>query len=270
MENESNTPQEPDEQNTGGDWLSETKNWIQDNIRIVLSVIIVLAIGFGVYFYSKRGAENTELSLQDETTQNAELKDKLLEGGNEELTEEEKQKLSEEAKRIAQEEGANIEDQQPQDESGQQAEEVKPTAEPTAQPTVQPTAEPTVEPTAQPTPQPSPEVKREEPQKPETVINQSAGNYEVTAASGDSLTTLARSAAKQYLDANNDSSITKEHKIYIEDYLAKRMGNSNRLKVGEVKTFSENDIKSAIDAAKQLTPNQLEHLKIFSQKVSNI
>jgi len=265
MENESNTPQEPDEEPTGGDWLSETKNWIQDNIRIVLSVIIVLAIGFGVYFYSKRGAENTELSLQEETTENAELKEKLLEGNNEELSEEEKQKLSEEARKIAQEEGAKVENNEPAVEATPQEE-----AQPTAAPTAEPTAAPTVQPTAEPTPQPTPEVKKDEPQKPETVINQSAGNYEVTAASGDSLTTLARSAVKQYLDANNDSSITKEHKIYIEDYLAKRMGNSNRLKVGEVKTFGENDIKSAIDAAKQLTPNQLEHLKIFSERVSNI
>ena len=236
MENESDTPEQ------SGDWLSETKNWIQDNIRIVLSVIIVLAIGFGVYFYSKRGAEETPGQLAEETTENADLDQLLQEGESEQLSEEEKSRLSEEAKKIAQEEAQS----QPSEEAP--AEEVKAPEEPAS---VQ----------AQTTP---------EPPKPETVITQSAGNYEVTAANGDSLTTLARSAARQYLDANNDASITKEHKIYIEDYLAKKMGYSHRLNVGEVKTFSENDIKGAIEAAKKLTPSQLEHLKVFSKNVSNL
>ena len=38
------------------------KDWIQDNIRIIVSVLLVCLIGFSIYSYAKRGENKVELS----------------------------------------------------------------------------------------------------------------------------------------------------------------------------------------------------------------
>ncbi len=214
MKNEGEAP-EPSE-----GWPSEIKNWIHDNVRIVLSIVIVLAIALGVYSYSKRGAEETEENLAEETSEEVNIEE-IIEGKTDE--EEADSEEITEIEEFTEEEVA--------------------------------TEEVATETT---------------PQQEETIISQDGGSYEVTAAKGDSLTTLARSAIKQYLDNHNDPSITAEHKVYMEDYLAKKMGYSSQLNIGEKKTFSENDIELALKDAKTLTSNQLENLKVFSQQVPGL
>jgi hypothetical protein len=58
MEEEKN---EKDEQITD-DELEGTGNWLQDNLRIIISIIIVVAIAGGVYSYSKRNQVATDKS----------------------------------------------------------------------------------------------------------------------------------------------------------------------------------------------------------------
>lgn len=217
MKNEGDIP-EP-----SGNWPSEIKNWIQDNVRIVLSIVIVLVIALGVYSYSKRGVEESGEKLAEETTEKTDLQ-KLIEEDSAKLADEgeEEEANSEEVTDI---EDAVVVEEQPTEETSEQK---------------------------------------------EAVISQTDGSYEVTAASGDSLTTLARSAVSQYLDTHNDPSVTAEHKVYMEDYLAKKMGYSSQLNIGETKTFSEGDIASALEASKTLTPGQLDHLKVFSQQVPSL
>ena len=217
MKNEGDIP-EP-----SGNWPSEIKNWIQDNVRIVLSIVIVLVIALGVYSYSKRGVEESGEKLAEETTEKTDLQ-KLIEEDSAKLADEgeEEEANSEEVTDI---EDAVVVEEQPTEETSEQK---------------------------------------------EAVISQTDGSYEVTAASGDSLTTLARSAVSQYLDTHSDPSVTAEHKVYMEDYLAKKMGYSSRLNIGETKTFSEGDIASALEASKTLTPGQLDHLKVFSQQVPSL
>ena len=227
MKNEGDIP-EP-----SGNWPSEIKNWIQDNVRIVLSIVIVLVIALGVYSYSKRGVEESGEKLAEETTEKTDLQ---------KLIEEDSAKLADEGE----EEEAN-------------SEEVTDIEETT---TEEMDTEDAVIVEEQPTEETS--------EQKEAVISQTDGSYEVTAASGDSLTTLARSAVSQYLDTHSDPSVTAEHKVYMEDYLAKKMGYSSRLNIGETKTFSEGDIASALEASKTLTPGQLDHLKVFSQQVPSL
>ncbi len=217
MKNEGDIP-EP-----SGNWPSEIKNWIQDNVRIVLSIVIVLVIALGVYSYSKRGVEESGEKLAEETTEKTDLQ-KLIEEDSAKLADEgeEEEANSEE---VTDTEDAVIVEEQPTEETSEQK---------------------------------------------EAVISQTDGSYEVTAASGDSLTTLARSAVSQYLDTHSDPSVTAEHKVYMEDYLAKKMGYSSQLNIGETKTFSEGDIASALEASKTLTPGQLDHLKVFSQQVPSL
>jgi len=227
MKNEGDIP-EP-----SGNWPSEIKNWIQDNVRIVLSIVIVLVIALGVYSYSKRGVEESGEKLAEETTEKTDLQ---------KLIEEDSAKLADEGE----EEEAN-------------SEEVTDIEETT---TEEMDTEDAVIVEEQPTEETS--------EQKEAVISQTDGSYEVTAASGDSLTTLARSAVSQYLDTHSDPSVTAEHKVYMEDYLAKKMGYSSQLNIGETKTFSEGDIASALEASKTLTPGQLDHLKVFSQQVPSL
>jgi len=106
---------------------------------------------------------------------------------------------------------------------------------------------------------------------PETQIPvQEVGKYLETAKDGEGITHLARRALKKYLqDHPQDFDVTPEQKIYIEDYLAKSMGNK-WLNLGEKVEFSENLIQEAIGKAKDLTPEQLQNLTQFSQLVPNL
>jgi len=87
---------------------------------------------------------------------------------------------------------------------------------------------------------------------------------------GEGITHLARRALGKYLQEKpQDFTVTPEHKIYIEDYLAKSMGD-RLLNLGEKVEFSEPLIKEAIEKAKDLTPAQLENLTQFSQLVPGL
>jgi len=87
---------------------------------------------------------------------------------------------------------------------------------------------------------------------------------------GEGITHLARRALNQYLQEKpQDFEITPEHKIYIEDYLAKSTGD-RWLNLGEEIEFSEVLIKEAIERAKDLTPEQLQNLAQFSQLVPTL
>jgi len=101
-------------------------------------------------------------------------------------------------------------------------------------------------------------------------VSQEAGKYLETAQTGEGITHLARRALKKYLQENpQDFEVTAEHKIYIEDYLAKKMGD-RWLNLGEKVEFSEPLLKEAIEKAKDLTPAQLQNLTQFSQLVPGL
>ena len=94
--------------------------------------------------------------------------------------------------------------------------------------------------------------------------------YLETAQIGEGITHLARRSLGKYLQEKpQDFEITSEHKIYIEDYLAKSMGN-RWLNLGEKVEFSESLLKEAIEKAKDLTPDQLQNLTQFSQLVPSL
>jgi len=94
--------------------------------------------------------------------------------------------------------------------------------------------------------------------------------YLEIAQDGEGITHLARRALKKYLQEKpQDFEITPEHKIYIEDYLAKAMGGG-WLNLGEEVEFSEVLIKEAIEKSKNLSPEQLQNLTQYSQLVSTL
>ncbi len=48
----------------------KAKQWLQDNLRIIISILIVVAIAGGIYSYSKRSqSPSQELASQEMTSQ---------------------------------------------------------------------------------------------------------------------------------------------------------------------------------------------------------
>ncbi len=191
----------------------KVKNWIQDNIRIIISVLIVVAIAGVIYSYSNRSQDSIseeELVLEDEFMM-------------EDLGLEEETDLP-------------------------KAQDVDLKDEPE---TVQ---------------------INEDPAQVETqIISQETEEAFVeTAITGDSQTTLARKALASYLEKNNDSELTAEHKIYIEDYLRKNVNHTSGISVGDQMSFSKNLIKNSIEKSKTLSDSQLNNLKKYSARVSGL
>jgi len=200
------------------------KNWIQDNIRIIISVLIVIVIAGGIYSYSNRTQEivyDDELALEDEFT-------------------------------IDQEEEEITEDQAIEEESDQPTEmETEEDVQVNDNP-----AETMIE----------AEVKPE----PKIISQETEESFVETAVVGDGKTHLARKALASYLEKNNDSELTAEHKIYIEDFLRKNVDHTGGVRTGDQISFSKNLIKDSIEKSKTLTDSQLENLKKYSARVPSL
>ncbi len=95
-------------------------------------------------------------------------------------------------------------------------------------------------------------------------------NYVEVAEKGEGITHLVRKALKEYLSGNSqDFEVTPEHKIYIEDYMAKKIGD-NWLSLGENLEISGNLLDEAITRSESLSPEQLENLTQYSQLVPSL
>lgn len=192
------TPQTQEESKT-----EDLKRWFQDNLRIVVSIAIVVIIAGGIYSYSKRG----ETTLTEETN-----------------------------KVVVDEQTISTEDEKP-------SEQTKET-----------------------------EVKEEAKQEVSSTATsqETESSFVETAGKGSSLTTLARKATADYLEKNQDSSLTKEHKIFIEDYLRKNVSTKGGVKVGTSVEFSKELIQKAIEKSKTLNEKQLKNLEKYSARVTTL
>lgn len=189
--------------------VDQVKNWLQDNLRIVVSILIVVAIAGGIYSYSKRGT--TPVAEKDRT-----------------------------------EEVAQIDEQSAQDESSSETEEstnsgIKST-----------------------------ETKSATQEKATPSSQETEGSFIETAGKGEGVTHLSRRALANYLEKNPDSSLSKEHKIYIEDYLRKNVKHQGGVKVGTNVEFSKQLISQAIEQSKKLNERQLQNLKQYSARVTTL
>jgi len=189
------------------------KNWIQDNVRIIISVLIVVAIAGVIYSYSNRSQDSTlenEVALEDEFAID-----------DQDLDEEDV------VTSIETEETAEVEGEVKVDEASAEIET-------------------------------------------EVISQETEESFVETAVVGDGQTTLARKALASYLEKNNDSELTVEHKIYIEDYLRKNVNHSGSVTVGSQISFSKNLIKDSIEKSKTLNMAQLENLKKYSARVPSL
>lgn len=181
---------------------NQAKAWIQENLRIIVSVFIVAAIALGIYSYSERSQ-----TLSDDSSI-------LLDTKGEEA-----------------------------DATTEEDEQV--TSSDTAQDKVQTGVVVT------------PELSRE-----------TEASFVEQAENGNGTTHLARRALAHYLEKNPDSSLTAEHKVYIEDYLRKNISYQGTVTNKTSIDFSKDLIRQAIDTSKTLNDYQLQNLKKYSARVS--
>lgn len=203
--------------------FGKIKEWTQENIRIIVSVLIVFLIASSIYSYSKRGEESVELA--DKSSDIEEILEDLS---------------SMEA------EDAEVSESAATDETAAEMDEETVTQEEVA---VAPAQE------AAPAPQQV------------ATAQETENSFIESAQAGDGTTHLARRALAHYLEKNADSALTNEHKVYIEDYLRKKVGFQGSVHVGTSVEFSKSLIQEAIGASKNLNDSQLKNLQKYSQNV---
>jgi len=203
----------PQLQETNSD---KTKRWFQDNLRIIVSVIIVLLIAGGIYSYSKR-TDDSSLIVQNENKEDVDANENN-ENGTVEISAEQDQKNDTQQNK-------------------QQDTQVKTTGEKVTS---------------------------------IATSKETETSFIEAAAKGDGLTNLARKATSDYLEKNPDSELTKEHKIYIEDYLRKNVGHKGGVSIGTSVEFSKELIKKAIEQSKKLNERQLKNLQKYSARVTSL
>ncbi|MEK9173647.1 MAG: hypothetical protein AAB845_00070 [Patescibacteria group bacterium] len=186
---------------------NSTGAWVQENLRIIVSVFIVAAIALGIYSYSQRA----EIASENEDI--AQLLD------------------------TKGEEAATTEDGM--------------TTEEGSDDTAMNKAD-----------------KKDSVVITEELSQETESAFVEKAAKGDGTTHLARRALAHYLEKNTDSSLSAEHKVYIEDYLRKHAAPKGSMNPGASVEFSKASIKEAIESSKNLNQHQLNNLKQFSHKVS--
>jgi hypothetical protein len=177
--------------------VNQAKVWLQENLRIIVSVFIVAAIASGIYSYSQRTQNASDDALLNKS------------GGTESLAD----------NRDAAKEGV-----QGEVKSGVVV---------------------------------TPELSRE-----------TETSFVEQTERGNGSTHLARRALAHYLEQNPDSSLSAEHKVYVEDYLRKHVGFQGAVTSKTSIEFQKDLIKQAIEKSKTLNDRQLQNLKKYSARVS--
>ncbi len=282
---------------------SNESNWFQDNLRIIISVGIVILLVFAIYSYSKRTArtdvvvddsqiEEVAMTAESENSKEInEILDEIKDEEQEQIEEvtQEQQEAQEKAeqeqkeqdeKQTAEEDEAEAEKTQQNQKIAQEQQEAQEKAEQEqkeqdekqtaeedeAQKIAQAEAEKLAEQETQNT-QSAKDAMREVIESHSTQTQQKDGVIIVVAIPGDSTTTLARKATADYISRNNIGGLTPAHKIYIEDYMRKTKGTQN-IHPGTELEFSNDLINSAIEKSRALTDAQLQNLDRYAQNVS--
>ncbi|HAI73889.1 MAG TPA: hypothetical protein DCS28_00205 [Candidatus Moranbacteria bacterium] len=196
------------EQNANEEFNNPTmRQWFQDNLRVIVSVFIVIIIAAGIYSYSNR----TQVPEEKEQNEQSDILKNLA--GDEENSSE----------KIILEGQDSIK-------ADKQTNQISST----------------------------------------TTSQETEQSFIETAGKGDSLTRLARKALADYLEKNPDSSLSPEHKIYIEDYLRKNIAYQERVFVGTTVEFSKSLIGDAIGKSKNLNENQIKNLHKYALRVPSL
>ena len=268
-------------------------NWFQDNLRIIISVGIVILLVFAIYSYSKR---NSRTNIIVDDSQIEEVAMTAGDGSSQEINEiideikdEEAQKDSTVAKKevtskdeSAQEEKAALDQKIAEEAQREKAKKevelalAAKTADQQKQAEQQKLEVELAEQEKQAEKEKQEKTEQEKQSAKDAVrevIESRSGQKEgvlvVVAVPQDSATTLARKATAEYIRKNNVSGLTPAHKIYIEDYMRKAT-TTPKIHPGTEMEFSYNLINAAVESARTLTDAQLHNLDKYAQNVSTL
>ncbi|MCK5084428.1 MAG: hypothetical protein KAQ64_02135 [Candidatus Pacebacteria bacterium] len=202
-------------------WFEKIKSWSYENWQTILVVLIVLIVGISAYNYNQQNNTNLypAVAIDDNESNSNEL-DK-----NNQEDETEDNNTEETSPEII----AENEDQEEAAKEDSEAE-------------------------------PDEETKNEKTEEGFSSLDNSGKTYTITANDGEGITHLARRALEMYTQETSDgSNLTKEQKIYAEDYIQNRIGNE-KINTGHQETFSESLIKDAISNANDLSEESLKNL----------
>ncbi|MCD6149348.1 hypothetical protein J7J13_01000 [bacterium] len=203
------------------------KKWIQDNLRIIISVVIVIVIAGGIYSYSKRSETPAEVAdMQASDLEQLIEEEDSMEDGETETTETDGEEETTDEEEIAETEKAG--------EAGEKVEAEKEQVTSVA------------------------------------TSKETEKSFIESAQKGEGVTHLARRALSDYLEKSADSELTAEHKIYIEDYLRKKVDFNERVFVGTTVEFSKDLVKEAIAESKNLNDAQLKNLHKYAILVPSL
>lgn len=101
-------------------------------------------------------------------------------------------------------------------------------------------------------------------------VSGSKNSVTIIAEKGDGYTHLARRALAEYLKNFGEKNLSAEHKIYIEDYLQKKVSQKNTLQTGDQVSFSQDDLQGAIESALNLSQSQIQNLHKYAVLVPGL
>lgn len=217
---------------TDGDpkgWFEKIKDWSYENWQTLLIILIVLIVGISAYNYNQNSTNNNSNPAVVNTENEPE------ENFNNEQENEIADNSAEKNNQEAAIESADQKEAAKKDGKTEQFAKA--------------------------------EVASENKNKNEELAVSSSDNagkqYTETAVFGDGITHLARRALEKYIQETGDgANLSKEQKIYAEDYIQNRTGNE-KIEIGHQETFSENLIKEAISKANNLSEKSLENIRKY-------
>lgn len=210
-------------------WFEKIKDWSYGNWQTLLIILIVLIVGISAYNYNQNNANNNSspavVNNENEPEENSEN------SRNNEIADNNSEENSQEAAI------ENIDQKEAAKEDGK-------TEKPAKEEITSENTNINKEPAA-------------------SSSDNSGRQYAETAILGDGITHLARRALEEYIQETGDgANLSKEQKIYAEDYMQNRTG-SEKIKIGHQETFSESLIKEAISKANGLSEKSLENIKKY-------
>ncbi len=212
--------------------------WLADNLRVIISVLIVLLLAFGIYSYSQRSDVRTAANDVAGSAESA-----ATSAGS---------ALTDAMKKVADKTTDGI-DKAKDSVAGaakDAADKVADTAKTAGSVATKDAADSATKQATK-----------------KIVTNakdaQTDDAFVMVANRGDGRTHLARRALAGYLSVKNVDGLTAAHKVFIEDYLQKAASGSRNLAIGQSVSFSKDLIAQAVTRAQGLSDAQVNNLQKF-------
>lgn len=222
--------------NDNGGWLKKIKGWGYENWQTILVILIVLMVGVSAYNYNRQSGENYKLGsvVSEKNNNTVNNKQDNIVQENSAVTMGESAIENQDQKKAATEDNQTTTGKNSDSTGNKES---------------------------------NSNINKNNNESTTSSEHTDSGKvYTVTASYGEGITHLARHALEEYLqETGGNNELTKEHKIYIEDYIQNRTGDQ-KISLGHQETFSENLIKEAISSSQKLSPKLIENLKQYTEK----